>query len=44
MDKWNPQANEIFGQALEIESPADRAAFLDNACGEDEALRSAVEA
>ncbi len=34
----------IFAQALEIESAAERAAFLDQACGDDAALRAAVEA
>src|SRR5947208_832211 len=34
----------IFGQALEIESAEERAAYLDRACGADQALRSEVEA
>src|SRR5262249_11881276 len=34
----------IFAQALEIESAAERAAFLDRACGNNPALRAAVEA
>jgi serine/threonine protein kinase/DNA-binding SARP family transcriptional activator len=34
----------IFGQALEIESADERAAYLDRACGSDQALRSEVEA
>jgi serine/threonine protein kinase/tetratricopeptide (TPR) repeat protein len=34
----------IFAQALEITSAAERAAFLDRACGHDQALRAAVEA
>ena len=34
----------IFAQALEIGSPAERAAFLDRACGENPALRAEVEA
>src|SRR5262245_18174532 len=33
----------IFGQALDIETPLDRAAFLDQACGGDTALRASVE-
>jgi hypothetical protein len=33
----------IFGRALEIESTADRAAYLDKACGPDAALRAEVE-
>ncbi len=34
----------IFGQAADIAAPADRAAYLDDACGDDAALRSEVEA
>ena len=34
----------IFLQALEIESPADRAVYLDRACGADTQLRAGVEA
>src|SRR5262245_22776899 len=34
----------IFAQALEISYAAERAAFLDKACGVDHALRAAVEA
>src|SRR5436853_6452179 len=34
----------IFGQALEIDSAEERAAYLDGACGADKALRSEVEA
>jgi hypothetical protein len=34
----------IFGQALEITSVAERAAFLDRACGDNAALRAEVEA
>jgi serine/threonine protein kinase/tetratricopeptide (TPR) repeat protein len=34
----------LFAQALEIASPAERAAFLDQACGQDAALRAGVEA
>ncbi len=33
----------IFGRALELESPADRAAYLDEACGSDSGLRAEVE-
>jgi WD40 repeat protein/serine/threonine protein kinase len=33
----------IFGRALEIESAADRAAYLDQACGRDADLRAEVE-
>ena len=34
----------VFDQAAEIASPADRAAFLDEACGGDADLRARVEA
>ena len=34
----------IFAQALEIASAAERAAFLDRACGDNQALRAEVEA
>ncbi len=34
----------IFAQALEITSAAERAAFLDRACGNNQALRAEVEA
>jgi hypothetical protein len=33
----------IFTQALELESAAERAAFLDRACRDNPALRTAVE-
>ena len=33
----------IFAQALEIGSPAERAAFLDRACGQNPGLRAEVE-
>ena len=33
----------IFGKALELPSAADRAAFLDQACGGDASLRAEVE-
>src|SRR6266540_7000435 len=36
--------HDLFAAALQIESPADRSAYLDRACGEDEFLRSRVEA
>jgi serine/threonine protein kinase len=34
----------IFAQALEIRSAAERAAFLDRSCGDNQALRAEVEA
>src|SRR5438067_1022175 len=41
---WNPRANEIFADALELPAPADRGALLDRACGGDAELRRQVEA
>ena len=43
MADWNPQANEIFLEALDIRSPDDRLAFLDRACTGNAALRAQVE-
>ena len=34
----------IFVEALEQETPAQRSAFLEKACGDDQALRQRVEA
>src|SRR5262245_38495816 len=36
--------HELFAAALEIEAPDERAAYLDRACGGDDALRARVEA
>ena len=41
-DKWQ-RAKELFGSALDHD-PAQRSAFLSQACGGDEALRQEVEA
>ncbi len=38
MANWNPKANEIFLQAIEIGSIAKRLAYLDSNCAEDEGL------
>ena len=35
---------EIFAEAIQKASPEERAAYLDQACGDDEQLRSAVQA
>jgi serine/threonine protein kinase/WD40 repeat protein len=40
-DLLNPET--VFAQAIEIDSPEDRAAFLDQACGNDPELRREVE-
>jgi serine/threonine protein kinase/DNA-binding SARP family transcriptional activator len=42
MTNWNPQANELFLRASEIE-PDERRAFLDMECGHDTNLRRDVE-
>jgi serine/threonine protein kinase/WD40 repeat protein len=43
MPEWNPRANDLFVQAAEIDSPADRRLFLEQQCGGDAALQSQVE-
>jgi len=37
------QVKTLFRQALDIDSPSERAAFLEQACGGDSALRVNVE-
>jgi hypothetical protein len=44
MTTWNPRANQLFLQALELGSPAERQQYLDDACASDPALRAEVEA
>src|SRR5262245_28071532 len=44
MTTWNPRANELFLQALELRSANERKKFLDEACGTDAALRAEVDA
>src|SRR5262245_3848832 len=39
---WNPQANEIFLRAVEIESADQRSDFVDQACAADSGLRAEV--
>jgi hypothetical protein len=41
MATWNPEANDLFLKALDIQGPKERRAFLDQACGDDE-LRGEV--
>jgi serine/threonine protein kinase/tetratricopeptide (TPR) repeat protein len=36
--------HELFAAALEIDAPAERSAYLDRACGGDDALRARIEA
>ncbi len=43
MSATSPDVKSIFGRALEIESPADRSAFLNEACAADPSLRAEVE-
>ncbi len=44
MPDANPSLMTIFAEALERTDPAERAAYLDGACGDDAALRRRVEA
>jgi serine/threonine protein kinase/tetratricopeptide (TPR) repeat protein len=43
VDKSAPELKAIFGQALELDSPADRARYIAAACGADAGLRREVE-
>jgi serine/threonine protein kinase len=43
MNPPTPDVHSIFGRALEIDSPAERAAYLGQACGEDAGLRAEVD-
>jgi eukaryotic-like serine/threonine-protein kinase len=43
MAEWNSRANEVFLEAAEVESPAERQRFLDQQCGADVELRAQVE-
>jgi serine/threonine protein kinase len=43
MNPDQPKAETLFARAIGIESAADRAAFLEQACGSDAALRREVE-
>ncbi len=43
MPDWNPEVNELFAKAIELESPDERQAFLDEACGDNANLRTGVE-
>lgn len=44
MAEWNPRANELFLQAAEFETTAERSRFLDEQCAGHAALRAQVEA
>ena len=43
MSEWNPEANEIFLNAIDCESSKSRQAYLDEVCGSDGDLRAQVE-
>jgi len=43
MVTWNPKANELFLEAVERQPRESRNAYLDEACGDDAALREQVE-
>ena len=43
MKSENPDAQLIFGEALSLSVPAEREAFLDQACAGNQALRQEVE-
>jgi tetratricopeptide (TPR) repeat protein len=43
MPGWNPKANDIFLEALELKTPTDRQAFIAERCGYDVDLRKQVE-
>ena len=43
MGTERPEERAIFNEAAEIESPEERKAYLDKACGDDAELRAAVE-
>ena len=43
MAEWNSKANDVFLEAAEVESPAERRLFLDQQCGDDVGLRAQVE-
>jgi hypothetical protein len=44
VSNWDPQANNIFLQAIEFTAPEDRSRFLDAACAANLELRARVEA
>src|SRR6516225_2437490 len=43
MSEPNPKTESLFAAALAMESPEERAAYLDQACGPDQQLRAQVE-
>ena len=43
MASWNPQANEIFADAVELQDEDARRQLLDARCGDNNDLRQQVE-
>lgn len=43
MPRWSAQANDIFLTAIDIATAAERAAYVQRACGNDAELREAVD-
>jgi serine/threonine protein kinase/DNA-binding SARP family transcriptional activator len=43
MNSTTPDLKTVFGQAAEIASPAERAAYLDEACGDNADLRAQID-
>ena len=43
MNEWNPEAHDIFLEAIEHDSAEQRRLYLDDACGENADLRAEVE-
>ena len=43
MSSASPNATSVFRRALDIESPTERAIYLDKACGSDVSLRTRVD-
>lgn len=43
MERWNPEANALFLEAMEIQSPEERRAYVEKACGGELVLIAQVE-
>src|SRR5206468_804388 len=43
MADWSPEANDVFLEALDLRSPEERRAYLDQACSGNAELRTHVE-
>ncbi len=44
MNTSRPDKSQIFDAAANLTDPAERAAYLDQACGQDAGLRAEIEA